>query len=378
VPTADLGRVLGLDRAPEVKTLRRKLTELSAHGSGADLQAALAAHHAAARPEALGFLHLDGHVRVYTGTKQVPKTHITRMRIAGPATDETWVADADGDPIMVLVAPPSASLAAELRRLLPDLRALVAGRRCTVVFDRGGYSPAVFAEITAAGLDLLTYYKGSWARSPQPAFTAVAFTDPDGVVHDYELAERAISLPVPAARADGPAPARAASTVNLRLVIRRSPDGHQTPILTSRTDLSTGQVAWRMSRRWRQENYFKYARAHFALDALDSYADHPDDPDRPVPNPAKTQTTACVGAARNDLAAAHTDLAGAIDAAAAARARQPGSRGRATVDPPPRAAPSGPPTRLWPPRPLPPAPPPATCPSGRSAPAPYCWTPNEN
>src|SRR5674476_1157080 len=113
IAPADLGRVLGLDRAPEVKTLRRKLAELAAAGQGAALQAALAAHHAATRPGAVGFLYLDGHVRVYTGTRQLPKTHIARMRIAGPATEETWVTDTDGDPVMVITAPPSASLAAE-------------------------------------------------------------------------------------------------------------------------------------------------------------------------------------------------------------------------------------------------------------------------
>src|SRR5665811_1976556 len=53
---SDLGRVLGLDRAPEVKTLRRKLAELAAHGAGAQLQAALGAHHARTRPGAVGFL----------------------------------------------------------------------------------------------------------------------------------------------------------------------------------------------------------------------------------------------------------------------------------------------------------------------------------
>jgi len=148
---ADLGRLLGLDRAPQVKTLRRKLAELAGHGLGAQLQAALGAHHAAVRPEAVGFLYLDGHVRVYSGTRQLAKTHIARMRIAGPATEETWVGDADGDPVMVMTAAPSQSLAAELRRTLPDLRAVVGpDRRCTVVFDRGGYSPAVFVEIVAA------------------------------------------------------------------------------------------------------------------------------------------------------------------------------------------------------------------------------------
>ena len=91
IAPADLGRVLGLDRAPEVKTLRRKLSELAAAGQGAALQAALATHHARTRPDAVAFLYLDGHVRVYTGTRQLPKTHIARMRIAGPATEETWV-----------------------------------------------------------------------------------------------------------------------------------------------------------------------------------------------------------------------------------------------------------------------------------------------
>ena len=55
VPPAALGRVLGLDRAPEVKTIRRKLGGLAAAGKAADLIMALARRHAAARPDALGF-----------------------------------------------------------------------------------------------------------------------------------------------------------------------------------------------------------------------------------------------------------------------------------------------------------------------------------
>ncbi len=247
---ADLGRLLGLDRAPEVKTLRRKLAELAGHGRGAQLQAALGAHHAQSRPDPVGFLYLDGHVRVYSGTRQLPKTHIARMRIAGPATDETWVGDADGDPVMVLTAAPSQSLAAELRRSLPDLRAVVGpGRRCTVVFDRGGYSPQVFTEIVAAGFDLLTYYKGSWARSAQDAFTTTHFLAPDGSTHTYYLTERPIELAVPAVSATADQAARPGSTMTLRLVVRRSDDGHQTPILTSRTDLGIGEIAYRMSAR---------------------------------------------------------------------------------------------------------------------------------
>ena len=39
-------------------------------------------HHATTRPDAVGFLYLDGHVRVNSGTRQLPETHIARMRIA--------------------------------------------------------------------------------------------------------------------------------------------------------------------------------------------------------------------------------------------------------------------------------------------------------
>lgn len=332
----DLGRLLGLDRAPEVKTLRRKLAELAGHRRGADLQAALGRHHARTRPDAVGFLYLDGHVRVYTGTRPVPKTHIARMRIAGPATEETWVGDSEGDPVMVVTAPPSKSLAAELARLLPDLRALIGpDRRCTLVFDRGGYSPQVFTTIITAGFDVLTYFKGTWVRSAAGAFATVEHTTPEGAVVTYQLAERQLTLPVPAPQATAghdTEQARQAGEVALRLIVRRSPDGHQTPILTNRTDLTAGEVAYRMAARWRQENYFKYAREHFALDALDSHADQPDDLDRLVPNPAKTRARNQVAAARTKVSTAHGDVAAAIDAAAALAGR-PKNHPKAQVDP---------------------------------------------
>jgi hypothetical protein len=47
----DLGRLLGLDWAPEVRTLRRRLAELAGHAKGAALQA-LGRHHATTPPSA--------------------------------------------------------------------------------------------------------------------------------------------------------------------------------------------------------------------------------------------------------------------------------------------------------------------------------------
>jgi prepilin-type processing-associated H-X9-DG protein len=90
----------------------------------------MARHHAQNRPEERGFLYADGHVRVYQGTRKVQKAYVARLRFPAPATLQTWVSDAAGDPALVVMAEPSASLASELRRLIPELRAIAgpAGR----------------------------------------------------------------------------------------------------------------------------------------------------------------------------------------------------------------------------------------------------------
>ena len=302
VPPGALGRVLGLDRAPEVKTIRRKLGELAAAGKAADLIMALARHHAAARPRTLGFLYADGHARVYSGTRTVQKTHVARLKFPAPATMETWVTSQDGDPVFMVTAEPSDSLAGELRRLLPGLRGIVGqGRRVTVCFDRGGWSPALFADITEAGFDLLTWRKGPVPGIPAGQFTTITCADDRGREHRYDLADTAVTLTI----SDGP---RKGQAVSLRQVTRNVPARHggtrQIHALTSRQDLAAGEVCWRLTSRWREENYFRYARTHFALDALDSYTATHDDPDRKVPNPAKKAAAAQIRRAEILAAAA--------------------------------------------------------------------------
>jgi hypothetical protein len=289
VPPAALGRVLGLDRAPEVKTIRRKLGELAAAGKAADLIMALARRHAAPRPQALGFLYVDGHARAYHGTRDVQKMHIARLKFPAPATEETWVTSQDGEPVFMVAAEPSDSLAGELRRLLPQLRQVVGeGRRVTVCFDRGGWSPALFADITAAGFDLLTWRKGPAPDVPAGKFTTITCADDRGREHAYDLADTTITLTI----SEGP---RKGQAVSLRQVTRRVAARHgatrQIHALTTRTDLAAGEICWRLTSRWREENYFRYARTWFALD---SHAATPDDPDRKVPNPAKKAATAQV------------------------------------------------------------------------------------
>ena len=274
----DLGRVLALDRAPEVKTLRRRLRELADRGLGSEFVKALAQCHAKARSVAMGILYVDGHTRVYSGKRRVSKTHITRLRTAGPATEENWVCDGDGEPVLVVMQEPGRSLVKELKALLPDMRELVGDRRVTICFDRGGWSPELFWELQQANFDFVTYRKGRTRKEPASAFVSVCHRE---ARKEYELTDRKVRLKLP--RAKG----RPQTFLVRQVTVRK--DDHQIQILTSRFDLEAVEVVYRMFSRWREENYFRYGRRHFALDALDSYKAHDDDPERSVPNPAKAQ-----------------------------------------------------------------------------------------
>ena len=271
-PPENLGRILGLDRAPEVKTLRRKLARLAAFGRAAEFSRALAERRVALQGAAMGFLYVDGHVRVYHGRHNIPKAHVARMRLSVPATSDYWVNDVRGDPLFVVTAEANAGLVKMLPRVLEEVRALVGERRVTVVFDRGGYSPALFLKLVADGFDILTYRKGRFPHVPKNRFHERRAAL-DGRQVAYTLADQGVRL--------------LGGKLRLRQVTRLSEDGHQTPILTSRRDLPAVQVAFRMFERWRQENFFKYLREEYLIDALVDYTVVPDDPTRDVPNPQR-------------------------------------------------------------------------------------------
>jgi transposase len=286
-PPDDLGRVLGLDRAPEVKTLRRKLRRLAAAARATEFGRALAQRRVASRGAALGFLYVDGHVRAYHGKHSLPKAHVARMRISMPATTDYWVADAAGDPLFLVTAEANAGLVEMLPRILAETRPLVGERRVTVVFDRGGWSPKLFHKLIADGFDILTYRKGASRRVAMSHFQKC-----EAAGESYLLADQNIRLKLPDH-----------TRLALRQVTRLADDGrHQTPIVTSRRDLSALEVASRMFGRWRQENFFKYLREEYALDALVEHDTVPDNPLREVPNPARRDIDNKLRQARSELA----------------------------------------------------------------------------
>ena len=270
-----------------MRTLRQKLTRLAAYGQATAYGRALAEQRVARRGEAMSFLYVDGHVRVYHGKRTLPKTHVARMRLAMPASTDYWVNDADGEPLLVLPTEANKAMVKVLPLVLAEVRRLVGeGRRVTVVFDRGGWSPKFFRQMLADGFDILTYRKGRWRRLPVARFSLHEATF-DGEHVQYHLADQEVLL--------------LSRSLRMRQVTRRSDDGHQTPIITSRRDLAAVEVAHRMFARWKQENFFKYLREEYALDCLVDYATEQADAARLVPNPVRLKLDTEVRVARAEV-----------------------------------------------------------------------------
>ena len=101
-----------------------------------------------------------------------------------------------GDPVLVVMAQPGASLAMELRRLLPDLRRAVGDtRRVLVGFDRGGWSPALFAHMHAAGFDVPTWRKVPAGNVDPDLFTNPDYSDEAGRSHTWLVGDTSVDLP---------------------------------------------------------------------------------------------------------------------------------------------------------------------------------------
>lgn len=282
-----LGRLLGLDRIAEVKTLRRKLTLLAERGQGHALMNELARLRLDQDAERVAFLYLDGHVREYSGKEPLAKTKKAQRSVATCAATDTWLHDADGAPLLVVTSEMNAGLTQVLEPIVREAKTLVpAGQRLTVLFDRGGWSPRLFARLDALGVDIITYRKGKHQPVPRSRFTAHRVQE-DGQEKTYWLYDQ------PRVRVGRLRPHRSQHSPGkpeylwLRQVTVLRDDGRQTAIVTNRSDLTAVEVVCGLFRRWRQENYFKYMDAEFALDALVEYGVDDVSEDATRPNPER-------------------------------------------------------------------------------------------
>lgn len=286
----ELGRLLGLDRSPEVRCLRRKLDELSAGHGAEEWAAQLNRDWMAAEPEAVGTLYVDGHVRVYHGAlTKLPRKYVARERLCLRGTTDYWVNDARGRPFFVVERVVDAGLLEVLRTdIVPRLIQDVPGQpseqelrdnpyRCrfTLVFDREGYSPEFFGQMWREHrIACITYHKHPGPPWPQEWFSEHSFALPSGETLTMPLAEMGSRVGTPP------------QALWMREVRKLTDSGHQVSLIGTAFEVEPTALAARLFSRWCQENFFRYMREHFALDMLAEYGSEPLPDTAQVVNPA--------------------------------------------------------------------------------------------
>jgi prepilin-type processing-associated H-X9-DG protein len=295
------GKLLGLDRAPEVRTLRQKIHRLAHDGQPAQWGADLCGQWMAAAPGQAGVLYVDGHVRVYHGHQtRLPRHHVARQKLCQRATVDYWVNAMDGQPFFAVnqAADPGLIHVLEqdiLPRLLrdvpgqPDAEALEEDplrHRFTVVFDREGYSPDLMRRMKDQRVACLGYHKYPGADWPEGEFQNRQVKLANGQAVEMRLAERGTRL---------------SNGLWVREFRKLAERGHQTAILATDYRTAAAPLAAAMFARWSQENFFKYARQHYGLDRLADYSTE-DIPDTlKVVNPAHRRLDGQVRSATGKL-----------------------------------------------------------------------------
>jgi hypothetical protein len=270
------GNLLGLDRVPEVRTLREKLKLLCAEqGRAARWNAALAKEWIGQREieqsSGLAF-YIDGHVRVYHGElTKLPRHYVPRERFYLRATVDYWVNALDGEPFCYFNQAVDHGLVQALRGdVLPWLEAnvpvsaehrrrMAEDPRFTVIFDREGYSPDLFRELQQQRIAALSYHRypdGEDWRAEEFQEQTVKLVNGETV--RMKLAERGTHV--------GKRPG-----LWVREVRKLAPDGHQVSIVSTNFTGDAASQAVALMARWSQENFFKYMREHYGLDALVQY-----------------------------------------------------------------------------------------------------------
>ena len=127
IPPGEFGKVIGLDRVPEVRTLREKLVVMATTGDPGAWMDELSKSWMDNDPEEAGYLYVDGHVRVYNGeVAKLPRRYVSRERLCLRGTTDYWVNDAVGRPFFVVSKTVTDGLA---DTLLKEHRAAVVEQR---------------------------------------------------------------------------------------------------------------------------------------------------------------------------------------------------------------------------------------------------------
>ncbi len=296
IPCGELGRVMGLDRIPEVKTLRERIARFTAKGNVEEWSKKLSQGWMSGNTGLAGVLYIDGHVNIYYGhATAMPKRFISRLRLCMSGSTDYWVNDKTGQPFFVVSEAINSGMIEQIKTsILPRLEIEVPVQptaekllqnpqlhKLMIVCDRECYSVDFFHYLWEKRIAICTYNKNVKDKWPEEDFMEYETIEEDGTKEKMKLAEKKITLK----NNDKENP----KEITCREIRKLSKSGHQTSILTTNWVLDIEAVGLYMFARWCQENFFNYMTQNFDIDGLVSYEKETISDTKMLVNPAYRQ-----------------------------------------------------------------------------------------
>lgn len=285
ISPGEFGKLLGVDRSPESKCVRKKIRQICKQKKSEDWSMDLANRWIIKEDNI--FYYIDGHVQVYSGyNATLGKKHVARQKLCLPGIQEFWINNSDGLPYFYVTGEVNEKLLEMLsEQIVPKLLTEIKPRysdaemdddpdlpKFTIVFDREGYSPIFFKKLwDEHRVGVLTYRKNVKDNWDEAEFKEYRIES--GIIKGdstkMKLSEKEVIL----------------NNVPMREIRKLSDDGHQTSVITTNKKLSIKGVARNMFLRWTQENYFKYMRKDYDFDRVTQYLVEQVDSEFIVQNP---------------------------------------------------------------------------------------------
>jgi hypothetical protein len=278
-PVGELGKLLGLDRVPQVEYLRHKIHQITSQSRCDLVQETLFESWITQMDEP--FYYIDGHVRVYNGfLAHLPKHYVSREKLCLCATSEFYVNTFDGMPLMVIAGQLNEKLKVAIEKAIVEIKKITPPQAdsqkplFTMVFDREAYEPHWFKSLWENDhIAVLSYRKNVKDKWEESLFKNTEFE-----INNVDVTMRLCEM---------------GSLIQerwFREIRKLSDTGHQTAIITTHPSLEIVQVALKMFARWSQENFFKYMIANFDFDKIIEYGtEELRDKTVKIPNPAYNQ-----------------------------------------------------------------------------------------
>lgn len=272
----ELGKVMGLDRIPEVKTLRQRIALFCQRADIQQWAGKLSRDWMNDHPDLAGVFYIDGHVVVYFGHQtKMPKRYVARLKLCLSGSTDYWVNDVTGQPFFVVNKTINQGMIQTIKQdIIPRLDQDVPNQptaeelqqdrhlhRYMLVFDRECYSPDFFYDLSQQRIAICTYKKNVNELWDEREFITHQGKLPGGELQQMELAERGVLLQNKGSE----------KKIWAREIRKRSASGHQTSIITTNLLLDLVVIGLYMFARWSQENFFSYMMKNFGIDTLVSY-----------------------------------------------------------------------------------------------------------